>query len=106
MAVTKIVFDGHMDYSKLYHERHVTIRGVLDLQLVDVASHCQCGEDEDDQHRRLSPYLHCREIAGQPNSYSKVHKLCGLEQCLKEYKVISDESQEYKSASNIFSTEK
>ena len=105
-AVTKIVFDGRMDFSELYHERHITLQGVLDLQLVDVDSRRQRGEDEDDQHRRLSPYLHRREIAGQPNSYSKVQRLCGLEQCLKEHKVISDESQEYKSGSNIFFSEK
>ena len=56
--------------------RGITLHGVLDLQLVDVDSRRQRGEDEDEQLRRLSPYLHRREISGQRNSYTKVHKLC------------------------------
>jgi hypothetical protein len=60
---------------------------------------------EDEQLRRLSPYLHRREIFGQRNSYTKVHKLCGLEQCLREHKVISD-GLGHKSGNEIFSTDK
>ncbi len=84
---TKIVFDGRMDFSELYHGSGITLHGVLDLQLVDVDSRRQRGEDEDEQLRRLSPYLHRREIFGQRNSYTKVHKLCGLGQCLTEHKI-------------------
>jgi exonuclease 3'-5' domain-containing protein 1 len=101
---TKIVFDGRMDFSALYHGRGITLHGVLDLQLVDVDSRRQRGEDEDEQLRRLSPYLHRREIFGQRNSYTKVHKLCGLEQCLREHKVISD-GLGHKSGNEIFSTD-
>lgn len=101
-SVTKIVFDGRMDFSELYHGRGVDLRNVLDLQLIDVDSRRQRGEDEDEQLGRLSPYLHRREIMGQAGSYSKVHKLCGLEQCLREHKLIDVE--EYKS-SDIFFTE-
>jgi len=97
-SVTKIVFDGRMDFSELYHGRGVDLRNVLDLQLVDVDSRRQRGEDEDEQLGRLSPYLHHREIMGQASSYSKVHKLCGLEQCLREHKLI--DVGEYKPVSH------
>jgi len=89
-SVTKIVYDGRMDFSELYHGRGVDLRNVLDLQLVDVDSRRQRGEDQDEQLGRLSPYLHRREIMGQAGSYSKVHKLCGLQQCLREHKLIDD----------------
>ena len=57
-----------MDFSELYHGWGVSLRGVLDLQLEDVDFRHQRGEDEEDQFSRLSPYLHCREIFGQPGS--------------------------------------
>ena len=72
--VTKIVFDGRMDFSELYHGHGTTLHNVIDLQLADADSRLQRGEDEDEQIRRLIPYLHRREIAGQPNSYTKVHR--------------------------------
>jgi len=46
--VTKIVFGGRMDFSELYHGWGVSLRGVLDLQLADVESRHQCGEDQED----------------------------------------------------------
>jgi len=100
----KVVFDGRMDFSELYHGRGITLHDVLDLQLVDVDSRRQRGEDEDEQLRRLSPYLHRREIFGQRNSYTKVHKLCGLEQCLREHKVIGN-GLGHKSGNKIFATD-
>ena len=93
-----------MDFGELYHGHGTTLHNVIDLQLADADSRLQRGEDEDEQIRRLIPYLHRREIAGQPNSYSKVHRLCGLEQCLREHKVISDGSGEYKPGDCVFST--
>ena len=104
-SVTKIVFDGRMDSSELYHGWNVSLRGVLDLQLADVESRRLRGEDEDDQLSRLSPYLHRREIFGQPNSYSTVHKLCGLEQCIEEHKIITDELKEKKPSEDIISVQ-
>ena len=101
-SVTKIVFDGRMDFSELYHGWNVSLRGVLDLQLADVESRRLRGEDEDEQLSRLSPYLHRREIFGQPNSYSAVHKLCGLEQCCEEHKIITDGLKNNKQSEDIF----
>lgn len=101
-SVTKIVFDGRMDFSELYHEWGVSLRSVLDLQLADVDSRRQRGKDKQDQIARLSPYLHRREISGQPGSYSAIHKLSGLEQCLKEHEITIDELEKNKPSKDIF----
>ena len=101
-SVTKIVFDGRMDFSELYHGWGVSLRSVLDLQLADVESRRQRGEDEKDQLSRLSPYLHRREISGQPGSYSAIHKLSGLAQCIKEHEIITDELEKNKSRKYVF----
>ena len=85
--VTKVVFDGRMDFSALYHEYGVAMQGVVDLQLVDVRSRQQRGEDEDDQLARLSPYLLRSEIFSNRTHYLQVQKLAGLNQCLQEHKV-------------------
>lgn len=87
---TKIVFDGRMDFSELYHWHGTTMHGVLDLQLADIHSRGQRGEDRDDQLHRLSPYLHRREVFGQPNAYTAVQMLCGLDRCLREHDIITD----------------
>lgn len=84
---TKVMFDGRMDYSELFHEYGTPICGALDLQLADIHSRRQRGEDEEDQLRRLSPYLKRGEVVGQQNSYTQVHKLCSLQQCLREHSV-------------------
>lgn len=44
--LTKIVFDGRMDYSALYHEFGASLQGVLDLQLADIHSRSVRGEGE------------------------------------------------------------
>ncbi|KDQ61589.1 hypothetical protein JAAARDRAFT_704997 [Jaapia argillacea MUCL 33604] len=40
----KIVFDGRMDFSELFHRYNVELATVLDLQLVDVQSRVVRGE--------------------------------------------------------------
>jgi len=74
-----------------------------DLQLADVDSRRQRGEDEEDHFSRLSPYLHPREISGQHSSYSAVHKLCGLEQCIKGHGIVTDKLEKNKLGKDIFS---
>lgn len=102
-SVTKIVFDGRMDFSELHHGYSIYLRGVLDLQLADVDSRHQRGEDDKKQLSRLVPFLHFREISGQPGSYSAVHKLCGLEQCIREHEIITGELEQCKTSKDIIS---
>lgn len=86
---TKIMFDGRMDYSELFHGHGTPIRNVLDLQLADIYSRRQRGEGEERQLLRLSPYLRRGEVVGQRNCYTQVQKLCSLQQCISEHGVNS-----------------
>ena len=79
-----------MDFSELYHGWSISLCGVLDLQPEDVNSRHQLREDKEDQFSRSLPYLHRRENFGQPGSYSAVHNLCGLEQCIKDHWIVAD----------------
>lgn len=99
---TKIVFDGRMDFSELYHGHNVSIEGALDLQLADVHSRQQRGEDEGAQLRRLSPFLHRGEINGQRSSYRAVQRLNSLDSCIKEHNVDVAGSPSEKSATFLF----
>jgi len=83
-----------MDYAELFHGHDISIRGVLDLQLADIYSRRLRGEDEEDQRRRLSPFLKRGEVAGNSKCYMHVQKLCSLEQCLHEHGVDSEIVQE------------
>ncbi|KIM42640.1 hypothetical protein M413DRAFT_408566 [Hebeloma cylindrosporum] len=62
---------------------------IFSWRMVD--SRRQRGEYEEDQFGRLSPFPHRRDISGQPGSYSAIHKLAGLEQCIKEHEITIDE---------------
>ncbi|KIM42633.1 hypothetical protein M413DRAFT_26660 [Hebeloma cylindrosporum] len=87
-SVTKIMFDGRKDFSELYHGFGVYLRGVLDLQLADVESRRQRGEDQGKQISRLLALLPPREIFRKRHLYSAVQKLCGLQNCVGEHKII------------------
>jgi len=87
-SVTKIMFDGRKDFSELYHGSGVHLRGVLDLQLADVESRRQRGEDQQKQISRLLAFLPPREIYRKRYFYTAIQKLCGLESCIGEHKII------------------
>lgn len=87
----KVVFDGRMDYSELYHRYNgAELAPVLDLQLADVESRALRGEGEDRQLARLSPYCHRNEVQSQPQSYRLVHRLSGLSGCVAEHSISAD----------------
>jgi exonuclease 3'-5' domain-containing protein 1 len=87
-SVTKIMYDGRKDFSELYHGCSVHLRGVLDLQLADVDSRRQRGENQWKQISRLLSFLPGREIYRKQYLYTAVHKLSGLESCIGEHKII------------------
>ncbi|KAJ7450636.1 ribonuclease H-like domain-containing protein [Mycena latifolia] len=93
--IRKVVFDGRMDQSALFHEHHVTLQNVVDLQLADITSRPLRGETEGStkQIDRLPPYLPFNEVQGKRWLYGKVHKLAGLGQALTEHTVDVSESQ-------------
>ena len=86
-TVRKVLFDGRMDYSALYHEHGVELANVLDVQLVDVASRRTRGEGQPAQFRRLQRYLPYTDPYSNIEAYQQVHKLSGLNECVEEHNV-------------------
>lgn len=85
--VLKVVFDGRMDYSCLYHDHGVQMRRVLDLQLADIKSRTTRGEGEAERLGRLGRLIPGGDLAVNHNRYMAIHKLGGLRQCAEEHKV-------------------
>jgi hypothetical protein len=86
--IRKIVFDGRMDFSMLYHELGIELHNVLDLQLVDIMSRFTRGEGMERQGRRLRSWLKTNELRTQPQLYFQVHRLNGLDGCIAEHAII------------------
>jgi hypothetical protein len=86
--IQKIVFDGRMDFSALYHELGVELQNVLDLQLVDIMSRYARGEGWETQRKRLQSWLKTDELKTCPQLYFQVHRLSGLDGCIAEHAVI------------------
>ena len=86
--IRKVVFDGRMDFSALYHELEVELQNVIDLQLVDIMSRFARGEGWETQRRRLRSYLKTDELRTHPQLYAQVHRLGGLDGCIAEHGVI------------------
>ena len=83
--IQKIVFDGRMDFSALYHELGVELQNVLDLQLVDLMSRFTRGERWERQWKRLRSCLKTDELQTRPQLYAQVHRLSGLDGCIAEH---------------------
>jgi exonuclease 3'-5' domain-containing protein 1 len=80
--LTKVVFDGQLDFSELYHTYGVDLEGVLDLQLADIES--RQGETcQSLQLSRLSPHLSSRDASAAPAHYTMIHRLYGLRKCAR-----------------------
>lgn len=86
---TKIMFDGRMDFSQLYHYHNTCLTTVLDLQLADVESRSRRGEGLNEQLQRLFPFVTRNEITRQQSSYTQIHRLNGLASCAKEHGVVA-----------------
>ena len=83
--VCKVLFDGRMDYSAIYHSYGVELKNLLDVQLVDVVSRQTKGEGQAGQFRRLQRYLPHINFHSNVEAYQNVHKLSGLNQCVEEH---------------------
>ncbi|KAI0092671.1 ribonuclease H-like domain-containing protein [Irpex rosettiformis] len=85
--VTKVVWDGRMDYSALCHNFGVRMQNVIDLQIVDILSRAE--RDTPEQHlERFKGYIQksILEKAEAKSRYAKLHRLSGLFQSVKEHK--------------------
>lgn len=81
----KIVFDGRMDWSELYHRHGIQLSHVLDLQLADVESRKKKGEDLSAQLRRLGSFCNRFDMQSRSDCYTAIHRLNGLDFCMKEH---------------------
>ncbi|CAG8616226.1 5007_t:CDS:2, partial [Acaulospora colombiana] len=86
-AIVKVVFDGRMDASELYHGYNVTLQRVVDLQIADIVSRSRRGESTVKQLERLRGSLPRREIEDNGSLLGKVQKLNGLVPALLEHGV-------------------
>ena len=88
-TIRKVVFDGRMDFSALYHHApRAELPNVLDLQLVDVMSRFVRGETWETQRRRLRWFLKTDELHTRPRLYAQVHRLSSLDGCIAEHAVV------------------
>jgi hypothetical protein len=85
----KIVFDGRMDFSELFHSYGVSMKGVLDLQLADIYSRPLRGDTEQNRRRRLSPFFPRNQVRAQPALYASLQKLSGLNQCIRHHNLVT-----------------
>jgi len=83
--VCKVLFDGRMDYSTLYHDYGVELKNLLDIQLVDIASRQTRGEGQAAQFQRLQRYLPHINFYSNMEAYRQVHKLSGLNECVEQH---------------------
>lgn len=83
--IVKVLFDGRMDYSTLYHDHGVELKNVLDIQLADVASRQKRGQGQARQFRRLQKYLRYVNFNLNREMYQDMHKLSGLGECVEEH---------------------
>ncbi|KAK0214121.1 ribonuclease H-like domain-containing protein [Armillaria fumosa] len=81
----KIVFDGRMDYSALWHEYDVAMVGVIDMQLADLHSRQARGETEAKQLGRLGAYLPLSMIKKKSGECRALTRLSGLASCVQEH---------------------
>ncbi|PBL04384.1 hypothetical protein ARMGADRAFT_52395 [Armillaria gallica] len=81
----KIVFDGRMDYSALWHEYDVPIVGVIDMQLADLHSRQARGERASKRLGRLRAYLPQTMITKKPGECRTLTRLSSLASCVQEH---------------------
>ncbi|KAF7317817.1 3'-5' exonuclease domain-containing protein [Mycena kentingensis (nom. inval.)] len=89
-VIEKIVFDGRMDQSALYHECGcVVLRNVVDIQIADIRARRQRGERNASnfQLSQIRRYLPDDNFAAHRSMYRDVHRLSGLAGLFKERKL-------------------
>ncbi|KAK0472059.1 ribonuclease H-like domain-containing protein [Armillaria novae-zelandiae] len=81
----KVVFDGRMDYSALWHEYDVAMVGVIDMQLADLHSRRARGETEAKRFGRLAAYLPQNMLKKKSGECRALTRLSGLASCVQEH---------------------
>jgi len=81
-TLLKIVWDGRMDYLEILTSYGVALEGVLDLQVVEVASRQAVrGERDRDRLERLGRSYISQQLAKKPEQMQDLHAVIGLQRC-------------------------
>lgn len=81
-SVLKVVWDGRMDYLEILSTYGVALDGVLDLQVVEVASRMTVrGEGERDRLDRLRRSYLPPHLLKKPDQCRDLHAVIGLQRC-------------------------
>ncbi|TFK50362.1 hypothetical protein OE88DRAFT_1749912 [Heliocybe sulcata] len=85
--ITKVTWDGRMDFLEIQETYAVELNGVLDLQLAEVMSRMWVrGEGERQRTNRLaSRYFGFHVVKNDPDLYDGIHIVLGMANCLKEH---------------------
>jgi len=83
--VTKVVWDGRMDFIKLWRTYNISIgKNACDLQVVEVLSRSNFrGERDDERLSRLVTYFGL-QVWKNPLQFAGIHRVVGLQQCVEE----------------------
>ena len=79
--VTKIVWDGRMDFLEIFHTYGRRIENALDMQIVEIMSRQRRGETE---LRRIRNYLRPYVVLPWKEEYEGIKIVVGMNRCLEE----------------------
>ncbi|GAW01746.1 3 -5 exonuclease and kh-i domain-containing protein [Lentinula edodes] len=86
-TILKILYDGRMDFSALYHGYNMELVNVIDLELVDIKSRFTRGETPEKHKQRLMRCFSYKQVNNVRSAYKykDVHVFQGLGSCLIEH---------------------
>ncbi|EPQ51320.1 hypothetical protein GLOTRDRAFT_123248 [Gloeophyllum trabeum ATCC 11539] len=84
--ITKITWDGRMDFLEIYETYGIEMKGVLDLQLAEVMSRKGVRKEGERQrtHRLATRYFGFQAVKTQQELFKGIHIVLGMTQCLKD----------------------
>jgi hypothetical protein len=86
-AIHKVVWDGRMDYSELWHGYAIELKGTLDLQIADIVGRQVRGEGVNEQMERLCSgrFIAPSHVRRNKNNYAAVHRISGLKGAAEDF---------------------
>lgn len=92
----KVMWDGRMDFSEIYHTYQKRIENVLDMQLAEVMSRTRQRQMEADRQRRIKAYLRPSLVFPWKDDYEGIHVVVGMKRCLDEQGLASSSGKDRK----------
>ncbi|KIJ53721.1 hypothetical protein M422DRAFT_25525 [Sphaerobolus stellatus SS14] len=86
--IIKVMWDGRMDFTEIYHTYGTTIENVLDLQIAEIMSRGRRGETERKRMERLATFFRLKALQDAPEEYEQIQVVLGMQRCLEEHRLI------------------